>query len=472
MTGFTMTRSSCRTLVTLLVAVLAWAGSARAEGPSGDEYSIRWTNGLHTADLRFNALSTNRSAGPEMVLRPLRTDVYRRGTGNPILRNQLADPSARAFMKYVVECALTPAQQVLWEDFTGVVHRFEGRLGLCSAWEDGAPSLACQRMVSACVLARNNAEGKRVLFSGRGNRAIAPAFSPKPQVSVDPFKGYTRAVVESVMDCTVPESGVSRACGFQTERVGTCKPGDTVSVGAGGVPDTSVCGAAPLGATLSGTVVMRVCEGLHGCNASRVMLAQSEGTCSSYLPAVSFTCPARGVFSVMIGSYDTTQTAEAVVAARGDSSPVTYPASERQIFKVREGAFYGNLWAGIAPGVHVYVDEEGRVHKDVQNVQVAGSIYPKMYSCQSPTFTSADAYANERLCTLPGTNCVARPLGRCDAVVGMGRRCNLNDASGNGDYGQCVGLSSTEVYGEVVTPYLLDACDNVSDLATCATSPD
>jgi len=468
MISLSMKLSPSRTLAVLMLAVVAWATPAQAEGDSG----IRWTNGLPTKDLRFNALSANPRANPRMVAQALRTETYALFTGDVELREQMADSSARKFMEYTVSCALMPDQRVEWTDRSGIPYVFEGKLGLCPGWNTGPATLDCQRWVSACVLARNNAEGKRVLFSGRGNRPMAPEpFIPKPEVETDLFQRYSFTRVPSTLECDPFEVGVYRNCGFQPERVGQCTPGTRVYVGAGGVPAGYACGSAPLGETLEGTMVLRVCEGFNACS-GLTALAQSGGTCSTYLPAVSFDCPRSGVFNVMSGARNSAETGKVRVEAMNG----TYPATEQQLFSQREGGFYGNIFGfgALAPGVDVWVDGTGQVHKDVSNIHVTGSIYPKMFACQDPRWTRADAYANERLCAVPGENCVAQVVGRCNAVVTAGSytgpRCQVDDATGYKDYGQCVDPAGV-VYPQVVAPQLSEPCANVSDSFACAVEP-
>jgi hypothetical protein len=465
MNSLTMKRSLSRTLMVLVLAVVAGAAPARAEGEGG----IRWTNGLQTPDLLFNALTANPRASPRMVNVPLRTETYALGTGDLDLREQLGELSARKFMNYLVSCALAPGQTVQWTDRAGIPYMFEGRLGLCPAWHTGPATANCQKWVSACILARNNADGKRVLFSGRGHKPTDPLpFIPRPEVETDLFHQYTLNRVASTQECSPHEIGIHRNCGFKPERVGQCTPGDRVHVGAGGVPPDALCSAAPLGETLSGTMMLRVCEGFQACNEFKA-LAQSAVTCSSYLPAVSFDCPASGVFSVMSGSRNSADTGEVQV----DVVNAVYPATEQQLFTHREGAFWGTLfgYGALAPGIDVWVDKGGVVHKDVNNVHVTGSIYPKMFACQAPEWEREDAYANARLCALPGENCVAQVVGRCNAVVTAGSytgpRCQLDNASGFGDYGLCVDTAGV-ASPQVVTPYLSQPCDNVSDAFACA----
>lgn len=449
-------RLLCRALPAL--ALMGWAGDAHA---------TRWGNSLATSDLRFNALSANPDANTKMVNSPLRDDVYNLYSGDEVLRDQLEDPSARSFMSYVVSCALDSGQSLSWTGRDGTSYTWQGELGLCAEWANGPASEQCQRWVSACVLARNNALGRRVLFSARGNLGYEPSsLTPGPEVETDPLERYTSTRVPSTLSCASPTAGVARSCGFQLAKVGKCEPGTRVHVGGGGTPWDYKCWS-PLGEMVSGDMVFRVCDGLSACDGSTA-LAQSEGTCGGILPAVSFTCQSSGTFSVLVAPYYSPNAGQVDIQAWSAS----YPAEEKKVFAVREGAFWGTLFGpgAVASGVHVYVDSSGIVHGKNPQPVVQGSIYPKMYSCKAPTWSDAAAYAATRLCTLPGQNCAAVPLGVCtDALTEYpyGPRCQLTDASGHGDYGKCVG--SDGLLGlEVVTPYLHQACDLV-DGPACKT---
>jgi hypothetical protein len=437
-------------------------------GWSVDAHATRWGNGLSTSDLRFNALSANPEANAKMVNAPLRSDMYNRYTGDQLLRDQLEDPSARNFMSYVVSCALKPEQSLSWTSRDGTPYTWQGELGLCPEWSGGSASSECQRWVSACVLSRNNAWNRRVLFSARGYLGYAPSvLTPAASVEADLFERYTTTRVPSTLACSGPTAGVARSCGFQPAKVGHCSRGSRVHVGGGGTPWDFSCPGPTLGHMVSGDMVFRVCEGLGACDGSRA-LAQSQGTCGGILPAVSFLCPASETFSVMTAPYYSTATGQVDIQSWNGS----YPANEKEIFPIREGAFWGTIFGydAVAPGVHVYVDANGIVHGKNPAPVVEGSIYPKMFSCQAPTWSDATAYATARLCTLPGQNCVAKPLGRCDATLTeypYGTRCRLSEASGIGDYGKCVG-SDGAISLEVITPYLNTPCDLV-DSQACKT---
>lgn len=76
-------------------------------------------------------------------------------------------------VEYLVGCAL-PGGVEIEADYAGRKLRFAGSLGLAPAWTDRALTLAEQRWVSACILARTNYFGKRVEISLRA-RPPAPA---------------------------------------------------------------------------------------------------------------------------------------------------------------------------------------------------------------------------------------------------------------------------------------------------------
>lgn len=465
MTALSKIHASLRKLPALALLGLAWSHPAHA---ADDELGIRWTNGLKTEDVRFNALSSNPRANPRMVQVPLNTKTYALYSGEPLLRDQLEDPSARTFMEYLVSCALGPDQEVTWQDRAGVSYAWKGRIGLCPEWNGSPASLECQRWVSACILTRNNALGDRVLLSARGDKPSDPKpFEPAPTVPTDPFIPFTEAPVASTLACTPQEKSIYRDCGFQREQVGRCRKGTRVHVGAGGVPPDVACSNPPLGKTLSGLMMLRVCDGLAACDSAEA-LAQSDGTCGTYLPAVSFTCPDSETFSVLSAPYLSTDTGAVQVAAAN----ALYPASEQKVFIAREGGFYGNIFGAGALNkeVNVYVDETGVLHKNT-DLKIQGSIYPSMYVCNSPTWQDADAYFNERLCTLPGMNCVARPLGSCEAEVTngsyVGPRCQLANATGMGDYGLCMDPKGI-FHDRVVTSFLNQPCELVKSPAACA----
>jgi len=71
-------------------------------------------------------------------------------------------------LTYLARCAI-PEGDVLVAEVDGVHHEFPGRLGLAPEWQRGPCDTACQRWVSACLLAHGNALGVEVPISLRGH---------------------------------------------------------------------------------------------------------------------------------------------------------------------------------------------------------------------------------------------------------------------------------------------------------------
>ena len=439
------------------------------------EDALRVANSLTTQALVLNAIATNPQASDLLVsdgLEPLFHPV----TGNAYLQRQLKDPDARQFMSYLVSCALPRGTEVEWKNpQTGLLEKWAGLVGLCPTWKTGAPSDTCENWVSACLLARNNALGQRVELSLRGEDPTRPAlFSTQAQlrpVEYDPALG---GPAPSYTACATPTSGVNRDCGWKADAVGACVPGQTVRLGAGGrAPDQCAAGS-ELGTWSDARMMVRVCEGLVGCDGgSARMLGQSEGTCSTTQAAVSFTCPASGDFNVLTAPYQSPQTGTASVAVEtGTPAGARYRLSEREVFRLREGAYYGNLFVSrLIKAKAVYVDDSGRVQNKEQRVQ--GAIYGGMFSCQAPEWSTEAAYATHRLCAVPGggANCAATSTGTCVEPTHRAyphSRCKKEDGPlvvGDGDYEECSDPSGV-YWKQPITVYLHDACALVPGAST------
>ncbi|WP_438030824.1 hypothetical protein [Sorangium sp. So ce233] len=159
-------------------------------------------NHLPLEILGRNLLTTNRDSLGALIESPLATASFRQGT----LHEALLDPYAREVMQALVECALASDQSVSWAptpeersavawaaDASGIftegsswtsleggvraprkdVIVWQGSAGLCPDWHTDRPSEACQELVSACLLARNNAFGVTVDISMMW-QALAP----------------------------------------------------------------------------------------------------------------------------------------------------------------------------------------------------------------------------------------------------------------------------------------------------------
>jgi len=108
-------------------------------------------------------------------------------------RVELADtrmastPSARQTLKYLASCALGP-QTLLVAEHDGHRYEFPGGLGLAPDWQDRALTPEEQRWVSACMLARTNAFGVKVLISMRSD---FPSRAPGLQTWQEEDAAYT-----------------------------------------------------------------------------------------------------------------------------------------------------------------------------------------------------------------------------------------------------------------------------------------
>ena len=456
--------------------VLAPGCQPEWESPEADALgqtarSLRVANSLTTHALVLNAISTNSSASALLIgggLVPLFDPV----TGSSYLEQQLKDPEAQQFMSYLVGCALPKGTSVTWKNpLTSTVSTWDGILGLCPAWKTGAPSETCKNWVSACLLARNNAYGRHVELSLRGEDPTRPTFfateTETRPVEFDPDLG---GPVPSFSACGTPMTSVGRDCGWKVDYVGQCTPGQTVRLGAGGkAPDECTTGAT-LGSASGTRMMLRVCEDLVGCDHSSAhLLGQSEGACSSTAPAVSFTCPVSGYFNVMAAPYTSTLSGGVSVAVEtGTPAAARYRLSEKDVFRMREGAYYGNLLDPDALALQVYVDERGQVQGKEQTVK--GSVYRRMYSCQAPEWTSEAAYASYRVCALPdsGANCAATPTGSCidpsDRTY-PASKCHKEDGTlvpGDGDFEECSDTLGT-VWKQPITVYLHEPCALMPD---------
>lgn len=428
---------------------------------------LRVANSLTTQALVLNAISTNPTANNLLATGGL-APLFHPVTGNSYLRLQLRDPDAQSFMSYLVGCALPASHAIPWKDpLTMTVRHWEGKAGLCPQWELGAPSDVCKNRVSACLLARNNALGRRVELSMRGEDPLQPAlFALEPQtrpVEYDPDLGNGK--VPSYEACDTAQSGMNRDCGWKADFIGRCTPGQTVRLGAGGTaPDQCTTGP-ELGTWSGARMMLRVCHGIIGCDqGSTRNLGQSEGTCTTTQAAVTFTCPASGYFNVMSAPYDSSLTGSVTVAVEtGTPAATSYRLSEKAVYRIREGAYYGNIFDSKALAAKVFVEENGRIVGKDQIIQ--GSVYKKMFSCQAPEWTDAAAYASHRVCALPGSgaNCAASPVGDCIDYANRNypaSKCRKDDGAvvwGDGDFEECYDSTGT-LWREPVTVFLHEPC--------------
>ncbi|WP_437594439.1 hypothetical protein [Sorangium sp. So ce1000] len=186
-------RTACLGVATLSLTagIVLAAGVTSANGALPVPLMVI-ANHLTLDHLGHNLLTTNRQSLLALDRNPLTTASFAAGT----LHDALLDPSARDVMKDLVACALAPKQRVQWtppasegawaptpEERAARAQpdsplSYSGSIGLCPEWADplwptrdkahNAMRASCQELVSACLLAKNNAFGERVDISARG----------------------------------------------------------------------------------------------------------------------------------------------------------------------------------------------------------------------------------------------------------------------------------------------------------------
>ncbi|ADO68157.1 hypothetical protein [Stigmatella aurantiaca] len=447
--------------------------SARDEagGEQGTwEDPIRIPNSLLTRALVFNAMTTNRQAIgwlKENSLTALFTPP-----GIPYLQTQLLDSNAQWVMSYLVGCALSAGQPLVWKNpLTNTNQVWTGEAGLCPEWATSVPSDACLERVSACLLARNNPFGRRVDLSMRGQNPSNPnTFGLDLQTRPSGYYPGVSTPVASLAACTSTQSGASRNCGWTRDYMGACTPGSPVRVGAGGFLSPS-CSGAPLGSTTSGQMLLRVCGDIATCDDTAKLNLTS--TCSASLPpAGTFTCPASGYFNVMTAPSNSSGQASGTVAV---AAPHAYRLSEAEVFPVREGAYYGTVFDAKALAIEIRVDGYQPVAVDVatnrvlgpaSSASVSGSVYRKMYSCYDANWTSGYAAATYRVCADPANleDCAAQVEGAClepTLPSFPNSKCATGDGPmvvGDGDYEGCRS-NDNYLWTNPVTVFLHAPCD-------------
>jgi hypothetical protein len=251
--------------------------------------------------------------------------------------------------------------------------------------------------------------------------------------------------------------------------VGICAPGTVVGVGAG-VAAPGSCGTGPLGSSF-GNTVLRVCNGITGCDHVPPDIyglpADSGGSCGTTHPSVTFTCPPSGFYSVMSGPQTGGGSG---VATPGATAGGAYPAAEQDVFPWQEGAFFGNIWGGVAPeiaGWQNHVDKGGNFTAAPVLPLSTDAVFTEMFACSGVPWTQSEAYAEDRVCAGSvgaAVNCAATPKGACSTSMSASpcpstHVCGvLHSPSGAGDYDECASTAS-KTWHNPVTVYLHETYD-------------
>lgn len=436
-------------------------------------------NSLHPYELFYSPIAANPTA-----LAILSTTGLQAAMSSDYMQWQLhsAYGGARA-MKYIVSCALPAGRVITSRDpFTNQNLTFEGEIGLCEEWQTNAPSPECRELVSACVLARVNATGKRIPISLHGAGVTGDDEVMPERVLKNKQK------VASFDICGTVSTGPNRNCGWWPVGVYHCHPGQPVVVGAGA--DVTGCGN-HLGSS-SFDSMLRVCSGIHGCDAApppseasyNRRLGSNDDTCG-YNPSVSFECPSDGFFSVMGAAYNSSRAGSIFdifsVGVKKDFGfgfvEVDAKATDAMVFKYVEGAFYGDIFDStkLEWAWHLSIDQSGVPHTNHPPPAVVGQTFPPLYkggyACYSAQFSEGEAHLRERMCTAEG--CLMNVAGACREQApgrwGSTNRCEGVNALGVGEYDNCHAAASGPryTYTHPLTTYLYDPCDATTSPASC-----
>ena len=154
----------------LVVPVLAFAavgayGCSSEDGRVGsDQQPVDSWNGLTQNSLSTNGLTQNGLTQNGLTQNGWTQNGWSANGWVVTLAN---DANARKLFQYIYSCAM-PAGATRELKIDGISYgMLEGSLGLAPEWETSACNDTCQRWVSACVLARTNAYGRRVEISLR-----------------------------------------------------------------------------------------------------------------------------------------------------------------------------------------------------------------------------------------------------------------------------------------------------------------
>ncbi|WP_244221600.1 hypothetical protein [Corallococcus exercitus] len=181
----TQTSSMGRAVAFLCLGLLLGAGGCVGSEedaqpppePGTLSQEVLTTNGLSTNGLSTNGLSTNGLSTNGLSTNGLSTNGLAATSFTAWFNGNASVTYSDMVMKYVVACALPAGQTRVWTNpTTGVTYTWPGRLGLATAWAQGAAAtVAEQQRLSACLAAHVNKLGVSVPISVRGRDSTGGA---------------------------------------------------------------------------------------------------------------------------------------------------------------------------------------------------------------------------------------------------------------------------------------------------------
>ena len=456
------TRATMRLQLLWIALSLPVAGCAMevaGEEEPGLEETEQWAlNQWALNGFMLNSLAGTPEALALLGSNPLISETFDPETG--AIPYALNHAPSRQFLTYLASCALPAgADPIEFDDLDGNHHTFTGGMGLCPQWgepewADADPDPNCLELVSACMYTRNNRDGDSVALSIRGKKLGGVAMPLAKQLGAK-TSTIAGATINSFRSCSPAQSGAARNCGWTASKslIGTCTPGKSVTL--------SCTSTAP-----GYQMVARVCNGIAGCNHNQSSMLAEGSVCAAGTSSLSFTCGNDGGFVAMTGAPSAGQSYSGSFSGAVGG---TFPATEKQVFPNREGAFFGNMFV---PGAHnsllsVTTDQNG-----VTTIDLLASppgdhyVFQDAWSCHDAEWTNGDAYMSHRLCALVSDDdgdsanlCAAHPRGQC--FGGGAPVCASNDALptlGDTDFAGCKD-GGNNVRNWAFTPQLHLPCD-------------
>ncbi|MGK3988804.1 hypothetical protein WME99_37510 [Sorangium sp. So ce136] len=393
------------------------------------------------------------------------------------------EPLARELVADIVEFALGDGQQVPAPAGApgSMEHEpWRGRFGVCASkelplgdWFNELPTRSCLEAVSSSILARVNKLGKVVRISVRGPNNLV-AMDGKVPVETD-YRERKSTIdgadevetIESFLGCAGggKVDSVDERCGWSARYVGQCQ-----AVHSNYDKTKSVKLKIRSDRPQSSPVFVRVCKGIHGCNVDGYSSDDVRGKYIAHVGSfkieagggeVEFSCPMNGPvvdekknnvvveriyyghFSVMLSESD-----PAIDVIASGAGKVTYPAREVDVFRYREGAFYGNIFDSAS---------------DAGSGEV---LFGKQYACYGEDLDEGEANIADRLCALPvgaaEDKCFVNVPSSCfGAPVEGSGVCKRDDYGDNYIYHFCG--PGVPRWSYPITVYLGHPCDLRSD---------
>lgn len=489
-------RTSWKVIASSVLVAAAFAPAAFAQDAEMTLVDGTIKNGLSSEAFRRNALTTNAKALEILLLHPLDDDLFRVERG--YIGRQLHDPKAKAVMKELLACALDRSTELHHPgEGRQAPETWRGELGLCQSWHHGAPDEACQELVTACLMARVNAQGMSIPLLLRGEPPSLSARRERVRTETrfrESPPGEHLSEGWPIGSFSDPNCPRDRECNWAPAYVGKCDSGEIQLA----IQNRSTCDS----------MTLRVCAGIHGClgpdsgypqpddlqqHHYSKHLQDKQGACVA--SPLRFRCPTDvgGYYSVM--TWPRQDRVPTVVKVDGSGA---YPAMAKDVFKFPEGAFYGNLFTrkNLIRSCEVNddltrlkcTDRDGDNNRECSTPLGENGCSRKDEPLPSPNTFACYSFAqqeqsmdddlgvaalNYRMCNSPdaAAPCFGTRPQRChykDPAINHARGSHC-DSKEDGIYSECRNpINGKASFKWVIATYLNIPCDFIRDDGLCA----